>query len=418
MLCSSVLCLMLLSPPARAQQAATLSASSDGAVAFNVQTYRPAFPLAGLYTLDGSALPGRLNPVAGVVFDYARVPLRLVQVDSGDAYANTVPDLVTTHVQAGLGLIDALSLSVSLPIVVYQGFDARTPISVLPYTPTAGGLGDLRVGGKLRIVQGGLGRVGVALAPQMTLPTGAVRSLRSDGTVAIEPRLVIDYVAGDGSRFVMNVGYYARTYNRSVDYGLVRVADLVRYGVGGEIALRRGFFLGGELAGAVAISRIEGGPLYAPLEALAGGRYRHGSGVEISLAAGGPFLGAVGIPSVRVVAGVQYSFSRGTTRAAARPGSVVPPAAPAPPSGFRTPAERDPDGDSVMDSEDLCPTVPGSLATRGCPDYDGDGVPDSEDRCPTLAGDPARGGCPAPQGKGSPMPTRTAGAAGSETGKK
>ena len=52
-----------------------------------------------------------------------------------------------------------------------------------------------------------------------------------------------------------------------------------------------------------------------------------------------------------------------------------------------------PDGDTVPDVADNCPTAKGPRAGAGCPDRDGDTVFDSLDRCPTAPG-ASFDGCP------------------------
>ena len=59
-------------------------------------------------------------------------------------------------------------------------------------------------------------------------------------------------------------------------------------------------------------------------------------------------------------------------------------------------AERDYDGDGIVDPRDRCPREPGD-APLGCPDkdVDGDGLKASVDKCPNFAGPPPTG-CPPP----------------------
>ncbi len=59
----------------------------------------------------------------------------------------------------------------------------------------------------------------------------------------------------------------------------------------------------------------------------------------------------------------------------------------------------DTDGDKVNDEEDKCPTVAGLARYNGCPipDTDGDGVNDEVDKCPTVAGPSSNNGCPLPK---------------------
>ncbi|MFT7083413.1 MAG: outer membrane protein OmpA-like peptidoglycan-associated protein [Nonlabens sp.] len=54
----------------------------------------------------------------------------------------------------------------------------------------------------------------------------------------------------------------------------------------------------------------------------------------------------------------------------------------------------DTDGDTVLDKDDKCPETAGLVALMGCPDADADGVADGDDNCPTEAGPASRQGCP------------------------
>lgn len=60
----------------------------------------------------------------------------------------------------------------------------------------------------------------------------------------------------------------------------------------------------------------------------------------------------------------------------------------------------DTDGDGIVDSKDLCPTVPGLEKFMGCPDTDGDGIEDSKDECPNVFGPAETNGCPDTDGDG------------------
>lgn len=78
--------------------------------------------------------------------------------------------------------------------------------------------------------------------------------------------------------------------------------------------------------------------------------------------------------------------------------------APPPREPLVVPRPVDTDADTVLDADDICPTVPQGErpdpARRGCPleDSDRDGVSDRDDVCPTVPQgehpDPARRGCP------------------------
>jgi OmpA-OmpF porin, OOP family len=57
-------------------------------------------------------------------------------------------------------------------------------------------------------------------------------------------------------------------------------------------------------------------------------------------------------------------------------------------------AEKDTDGDGILDLADVCPDLKGTI--NGCPDRDGDGLADKDDQCPDLKGIANYNGCPVP----------------------
>jgi OmpA-OmpF porin, OOP family len=63
-------------------------------------------------------------------------------------------------------------------------------------------------------------------------------------------------------------------------------------------------------------------------------------------------------------------------------------------------AQKDTDGDGVLDTNDECPTVAGKAALKGCPDTDNDGIADKNDNCPEKAGVAKYQGCPVPDSDG------------------
>ena len=71
---------------------------------------------------------------------------------------------------------------------------------------------------------------------------------------------------------------------------------------------------------------------------------------------------------------------------------------PPPPPPAPVVAEKDTDGDGIVDSKDKCPTVAGTAKYDGCPvpDRDGDGINDENDKCPDVKGLAKYNGCPVP----------------------
>lgn len=388
------------------------SAWAQSSPSFNAQTFRPDLGPGSAFSVQGSSISRSVWPYGGVVFEYANRPLRMFDVNSGQNYANTVTGMFTAHVMPGVALAPFLAVHVDVPVVLFQGFDGRTPFAEVPLQPSVAGLGDVRALAKLRAADNTNGGFGVALTAEFSFPSGSAQSFRGEGTTTILPRLIIDYRFAGDAFVALNAGYLIRTSNRNVDYGLVRVTDHLRYGVGIGVPLLKGLSALGELAGGFSFSRIEGGPYYAPLEGLLGLRYRHAKEVEVTVGGGGDFTNAVGWPNVRVLASVAYIPGRRRAAAAvARPqpeepsriDAVAEPAkraqppveAVAVPAPVPTPrVDNDPDQDGVLGSDDACPKEPGPAESKGCPDADKDGIPDKLDQCPSQAGVADKKGCP------------------------
>lgn len=270
----------------------------------NAATLQPAIGPENIITVEGSRTGKRLRPMAVVLLDYAHRPLRLLDRDNGQTIATTIPDMVSLHLMAGMGITRWLQLAFDLPVVVYQGFDRATPIADVPNTPASYGLGDFRLVGKARLINNEHGGFGLAFVPQVTFPSGDGTQFRGADAYGIEPRFALDYRTPGGAIIALNVGFLGRTSNQLI--GRMEVGSQVRYGVGMFVPLPEGFGLMGEVAGGTSVTNANAGHIYSPLEGLVGGRWVHSSGVNFNMGAGMGFTEAVGSPQVRLFASIGY----------------------------------------------------------------------------------------------------------------
>jgi outer membrane protein OmpA-like peptidoglycan-associated protein len=374
--------------------AAAAQTTSAPTVTFNAQTFHPVVGPSNAFTVEGTAIGRTRFPMAAVLFEFAGRPLRLILAD-GTTFASTVSAMATAHVMPGFAATRWLALSVDVPIVAYQSFDQRTPDSQVPVTPSVAGLGDVRLMTKFRIKNNDDGGFGFAVIPQFTFPSGSADDLRGDNTVGIEPRLAADYRFRNGTFIALNVGYYLRTYNRTVDYGLTRVADQLRYGLGVGVPVVKGFGFVGEVSGAASLSKFTGGSFYTPVEGYLAARYSHQSGFEITAGGGAGCISAPGSPQYRAILSLGYvprakaservkdedRRQQPTTDATTEENKPV-----------RLPGDLD--GDGLVGAADECPRDAGPARTKGCPDRDGDGVVDWDDKCKDQPGPADHAGCP------------------------
>lgn len=278
--------------------------TASAQISANVETFRPALSPESLITVEGSRVGKPLRPLLSLLFEYAHRPLRLIDLNSGQTLANTVPYLSSLHVLGGMVFTPRFSLGVDVPVVLYQGFDLNTPPEDVLNTPVPYGLGDVRLVGKLTLIKNDGGGFGMALAPQLTFPTGNGLELRGSDAYTIEPRLVLDYRGKDGALVAFNVGFLGQSQNQIVR--AMEVGSQVRYGLGAYLPLLANFGLLAEVAGGTSITQVPNGLIYSPLEGHLGLRFADASGLNLSIGGGGGFTDAIGSPQYRLFASIGY----------------------------------------------------------------------------------------------------------------
>lgn len=279
-----------------------LPATARADLSANAATFQPALGPDSLMVVDGTATPAPWKAVLTGVLAYDYSPLRLRSA-SGEVLANTVSQLAGLHLLGTLGVNRRLAFGVDVPLVLYQGFDARTPATDVPGAPSSAGIADLRAAAKVRLVNNERGGFGLAFAPLVTFPTGKGSDLRGSDSFDIQPRLALDYRLG-GSLVAANLGFVGRTSSQQV--GSTLVGHEVTYGLGYLRALPKGFALLWEVSGGLGVQTAPGGRLYAPTEMYGSVRWSHPSGVIVTVGSGGGLTNAVGSPEARTFASVGF----------------------------------------------------------------------------------------------------------------
>jgi outer membrane protein OmpA-like peptidoglycan-associated protein len=335
--------------------------------------------------------------------DYAHEPLAVFRrVDGGLERAGAiVGPRVSSQLVVDVGLLDWLAVGVEVPVVLFQTRDRGLGLNPLPTT----GLGDLRVGPKLRLLRAADAGVDLAVLPTITAPTSQPHGAyfgEKFFTFAPELAASRDIL---GAHVVANLGYRARS-----------IAS-----VGGAIAGHEAFYrLGGGLPlgdspieldatvhGAVAVVPAPFGD--TPLEGLLGMKATLGD-VVVSAAGGAGLIGAPGVPDFRVLLGARWipnlvdGDKDGVDNAADRcPDQQEDIDGLADGDGC---AEDDADSDGLVDLVDRCPVDAEDKDAfedaDGCPDLDDDmdGIVDASDRCPRQPGVERHGGCRPPDTDG------------------
>lgn len=346
-----------------------VTAQSSGSSAITLSRFQPAETPADDFQLSRPLDQGHLRFGFHLHGDYANDPLVIEQTGDGIAQSTkVVAHQVTGSLGVYLGLWERLVLFAGLPVVAHMAGEndgSRSRPFRLAETSDPRGQGNLYVGARLRLVGEADSIAAVALQATMTAPTaGKNQEFRGEDRFAAHPELLFALRPGP-LRLVLNVGArihkVASTTNirqfTELTYGLGLAALLYR---SEERPLRHLDFLIQVYGSTEFVNFLE--KSQTPLEALAGLKFFHESGVAMGVAGGPGLLSGVGTPDFRVVGMLGWEMP-----------DVEP--------------RRDTDGDGWMDDEDDCIAQPedrdGFQDTDGCPDPDddNDGLADDQDKC-------------------------------------
>jgi len=369
--------------------------SSDG---FALDRFAPAPTTEDGFALQWPRTLGHLRFGAMLTLDYAHAPFVLSE-PGGDAAGSIVAHRLVAHGNVAVGLGDRVEVHLRAPITLVQGGDNPAINTIRFEEPDATSLGDLAIGGSVRVLGEDEGDFQLGLSAQLALPTGSKDTLSGDGKVTPTLGMNVSYHLGK-TTLATNLG---AAFRPSRDFGTSKLGTEINFGFGGYHRLTRQLMLGSELFGSTtprdgqAFTRVG-----SAVELLFAARYAFPAGFAIT---GGPSLGlsqAPGVPDFRLFAAIGFPEPRPPQTPPDGDGDGIIdeldrcPDAAEDFDGFEDDdgcPEDDNDNDSIFDAADRCPTEPedmdGFEDEDGCPesDNDRDGVLDAADRCPTEAED-------------------------------
>jgi len=384
----SVACLLLV--PARSL-----------AQSVTVDQFRPAETAEDGFSVSRPDDRGHLRVGAQLVLDYAYNPL-VYEAERGDASSESLSIIehqLAAHLGASLGLADRVVLYLGLPVnLVMSGADgALVPAGFAAADGT--GLGDLFLGGRVRLFGERDEIFALALQATFGLPTAmwanAAQRYSGEQGLTIHPELIGELRFGGGWRVTLDLGARMRATDQArLESSGLAVSHELTYALGITAPLwsdAEGRSVTAHLEGfGAGTFEAFGSRELSPFELLLGVRGQPICGLVLGLAGGTGLSRGYGTPDFRGVLSVGFSDSQCT--------------APAAPAVVETPGDTD--GDGILDPEDQCPLEPedrdGFVDDDGCPDpdNDADGILDVNDRCPLDPEDrdewEDEDGCPEP----------------------
>lgn len=282
---------------------AVASAQTAG---FALDQFEPSERGSEWFANESLDLRGQLRPAAGIVADYANRPLAIYN-DDGSVRSALVQDQFFVHVGASLVLADRVRVAVSLPVAVHEDGQDGTFDGASYSAPGNFSVGDLRLGGDVRLLGRYADTFTVAAGLQLFVPTGSRADYTSDGSVRLEPRIM---AAGDDGEFsyALRVGFEYAGVTSS--YGGTTVGSEVTYGASlGIRVLDRKLLVGPELFGAADASDSSQilQKRTTPLEGIVGAHYQMSSSWRIGIGGGGGLTRGYGSPTGRLVGGIEWA---------------------------------------------------------------------------------------------------------------
>lgn len=241
------------------------------------------------FTTESLDLRGHLRGAAGIINDGSYRPLAIYNED-GTVRSAIVHDQIVTQVGGSLNLQDRFRVSMSLPIVLFQGGSGGSLDGETYEPPRSQSVGDLRLGGDVRLYGKYGDRATIAFGLRAFLPTGSRRDYTGDGTVRLHPRML---VAGDVEMFTYSgqLGFHYRPLDDRIGESTLG-SELTFGGAAGVRFLNRALTLGPEIyGGSVVVGDSAFSKRLTHIDVLLGlhhatGQFRIGAGVGTGLVSG------------------------------------------------------------------------------------------------------------------------------------
>lgn len=166
----------------------------DPVPSLDLRNYRPSTdPVGGLF-IEPASTPAHLDSNVGLSLSYARVPVRLHGMITGEVF-NVIAHQLTGDLVGSIGLGENYSVGIDLPFIVAQTGDTLTKreTEVLgPMNLPAQAFGDVALTVKAVLIQPTAGKMGgfaLAFHNRFTVPTGDRGSFLGEGHVTNTSRL-------------------------------------------------------------------------------------------------------------------------------------------------------------------------------------------------------------------------------------
>ncbi len=268
---------------------------------FEAITFTPAMDNSEYFSAYSSQNLKAGQGNLGFYLDFANRPLQFVATGGAVGRQSVIDNLLVADVFGAMGFTDWFEIGLNVPIVAYNWFFTDNAAALSDH---AAGMGDLQFMMKFRVVDSSQHRVGFAVQPFVTLPTGDVARYTGNGAVTGGINLITDFIIHERFNLALNLG---ATMRDDVTRNGVRIDDQFNYGIAGNIKIAKNWRLIIEAFGKTNF-RDFFTTASSPFEAGGGFRYIFGeTGFSVDFGATAGIIDGVGAPRVRGFAGLTWT---------------------------------------------------------------------------------------------------------------
>ena len=265
----------------------------------SINTFLPAIDDTKYFTLNSSQTLQPWQFRTGLYLNYALHPL---EVGLGGVRRTGVVDhLLVADLFGSVGITDWFQIGLDAPGAAYEVFNNVTT-GVQEKTMR---MGDVRVEGKLRLVDIDRHPFGISFIPYVLTPTGAGSRLVGNNSFAEGGKLVADVTIKQRVQLAMNLGYMIK---KGVIVLNTVQDDQFTYGIGANVKTKPWMDLIAEIYGSTNVNNFFGREAEVPLELDGGARFNipQIEGLQITAGGGVGLTFGYGTPNFRGIVGVSY----------------------------------------------------------------------------------------------------------------
>lgn len=277
---------------------------------FDAINYDPAIDGGNYLTVYGSRNLKAWQGTLGFEFDYANRPLEFRATGGANGRQSVLDHTYIVNLFGALGFTDWFEAGINIPLVAYNRFFTD---NVAASPDHGGGMGDILMLAKFRILDIEEHKVGFAVATTLSLPTGDIVRYNGNGHIMGGLKLIFDARLHERLELALNIGGVMRddvTRNFTFAGGAVssvRVDDLFTYGLGANIKFGKNWEGIVETQGSTVIRNFFSNTNTTSLEAGGAVRYYFGqSGFSVDVGGAAGLIEGIGTPRFRANVGLTW----------------------------------------------------------------------------------------------------------------